>query len=95
MAVSLHVSSDSTLFFLCLFVFSHGLRGAAVPCNQNAVVWLIAAGIASFRFLHFNHLLMTSAIPVPATVFLPAKRQRLIETYRGFVFPHITCLQEV
>lgn len=98
MDVSVHVSGDSALFFSFPLLSSLGwgpIESAAVPRNQNAVVWLIAAGIASFPFLPFKHLLTTTAKPDRAAGFLPAERPRPCETYRGFVFPHITCLQEI
>lgn len=59
-----------------------------VPCDQNSVVWLISAGTASFPFLPFNPLVMTSVTTVLAAGFLPAKTGRagLFETDRGFVF---------
>lgn len=89
-------------FFFSLFLPSHCWVGAdqessslTVPCDQSAVVWLIAAGTASFPFLPFNHLLTTSVTSVLAAGFLPMKRPGLFETYRGFVFELITCLQEI
>lgn len=53
-------------------------------------MWLIAAGAASFPFL-----LTAPVTTVLAAGFLPMKRPGLFETYRGSVFEHITCLQEI
>lgn len=85
-ALSLHVSSDSALFFsfslsLSLFFRSHRWVGAdressrlTVPCDQKAVVWLIAAGTASFPFLPFNPGLTAPVTTVLAAGFLPTIR---------------------
>lgn len=75
--VSVHVSSDSALFFFSFPLLSSlgwgPIESAAVPCNQNDAVWLIAAGIASFPFLLFKHLLTTTAKPAGAAGFLPGR----------------------
>lgn len=78
-------------FFVSLFLLSRRLVGAdresdgsTVSCNPNAAVWLIAAGIASFPFLPFDHLVTMPVTPVPSS-----------KPTDGFSFPHITCLQEI
>lgn len=77
------MSAVTLLFFFSFPLLSSlgwgPIESAAVPRNQNAVVWLIAAGIASFPFLPFKHLLTTTAKPDRAAGFLPAERPRHVK----------------
>lgn len=85
-----------------------GGSNLTVPCTQNAVVRLIAAGTASFPFLPFQPSLDGVCDDRPRRRFPPretttkAKKKKscpacLFETYRGFSFllKRITCLQEI
>lgn len=89
--------------FVSLFLLAHCWVGAdressslTVPCDQNAVVWLILLALLPSHFclstLSWRRLWRPSSPQVSS----PWKgRAGLFETYRGFVFQHITCLQEI